>query len=348
MSDSPQQHDQETLNEPIAAAESGRTDQTEPELGEEGEVQEKRIEESREEQPNVSEERKADSASTQSINETNDDAAEVNEESGVKDIGKAEQDEQQGPVKENVDKSETDNIAENDVQATEPDQPSTSREPVASNVSADPSPAVSLTALRPLSPSSRTSTPPLTATSTAPAAKKFSSINVNKKFLSKTGSPSPSGPAGPTKLNPSVGKCSQHYVSSLAHVSGRPISSPIPIAAPSSRLLSTTLTTVTSKPSVSPQPPSSSSTSSPWAKTALPASDSSTSGLQQAGTYKRGTPLVSSGPMGQGQGISSSKPAWRAVNDGRRGGPGMGMSRDFPTASEVAEGKFPDLVLCKS
>jgi hypothetical protein len=43
-------------------------------------------------------------------------------------------------------------------------------------------------------------------------------------------------------------------------------------------------------------------------------------------------------PMGQGQGIAASRPAWRAVNaDGNRlvGG----MSRDFPTASEVAQGE---------
>jgi hypothetical protein len=45
--------------------------------------------------------------------------------------------------------------------------------------------------------------------------------------------------------------------------------------------------------------------------------------------------------MGSGQGIAS-KPAWRAVGaDGRRAG--MGVNRDFPTASEVAEGEpIPD------
>lgn len=42
--------------------------------------------------------------------------------------------------------------------------------------------------------------------------------------------------------------------------------------------------------------------------------------------------------MGQGQGLGSARPAWRAVNaDGKR--PAVGMSRDFPTAKEVAEGK---------
>jgi hypothetical protein len=70
------------------------------------------------------------------------------------------------------------------------------------NVSAEPSPAVSHMALHPDS-SSRTSTPPLAAN--APA-KKFSAINVNKKFLSKTGtSPSPSAVGPAAKLNPLAG-----------------------------------------------------------------------------------------------------------------------------------------------
>lgn len=64
-----------------------------------------------------------------------------------------------------------------------------------------PSPSLTHNSLRPLSPSSRTSTPPLTGT-LAPAAKKFSASNVNKKFLSKTGTtPSPSNASPATKLN---------------------------------------------------------------------------------------------------------------------------------------------------
>lgn len=204
MSDSPQQHAQEILNEPTPVAESGGTDSSAHKSGEEGKVQEKIVEEVHKEHPDVSEEKKAGTTTTQTIGQVVETAVNADEKTGVNHAGTADQDEQRNVVKENV-ATDTDNIAEKDVQA-ETVQPSTSDEPVASNISADPSPAVSLTALRPLSPASRTSTPPLTATSTAPAAKKFSSINVNKKFLSKTGSPSPSGPAGPTKLNPSAGK----------------------------------------------------------------------------------------------------------------------------------------------
>lgn len=73
---------------------------------------------------------------------------------------------------------------------------------------AAPSPSVTHTSLRPASPSSRTSTPPLTGTA-APVAKKFSAINVNKKFLSKTGStPSPSNASTNVKLNPMSSQCS--------------------------------------------------------------------------------------------------------------------------------------------
>ena len=55
--------------------------------------------------------------------------------------------------------------------------------------------------IRSQSPSSRTSTPPLVAGTSAPAAKKFSSVNVNKKFLSKTASPAAGSPSISAKLN---------------------------------------------------------------------------------------------------------------------------------------------------
>ena len=42
---------------------------------------------------------------------------------------------------------------------------------------------------------------------------------------------------------------------------------------------------------------------------------------------------------GSGDSQGSARPAWRAVNaDGKR--TAMGMSRDFPTAKEVAEGEL--------
>ncbi|KAL1406087.1 hypothetical protein Q8F55_007770 [Vanrija albida] len=88
---------------------------------------------------------------------------------------------------------------------------------------------VSATLARVPTPSSRTSTPPLTAAATK---KKFSSVSVNKEFLSKAASPVPA----PAKLV-------------------RPVAAAAPIQSTSSKLLSTKLTTVpSSKPSASPKP----------------------------------------------------------------------------------------------
>ena len=345
MSDLPERHDQDNSAN-TKLEESGGKGQAEAVPAEEvqagREKQEVQVSEPVVGQDtSVPEEKKADvDAATESqttvigAGQKEDSLPETQAESTAEKANDERTEDVEGKVEEKVESGDAIAASEREVKISESEQAPKSNEPVSTSVSADPSPAVSLAALRPLSPSSRTSTPPLTSTTTAPAAKKFSAMNVNKKFLSKTGSPSPAGASAATKLNPLASKSlCQHAGSpvSPAHASGRPISSPVPIAAPSSRLLSTTLTTVTSKPSVSPQPPSSSSTSSPWARPALPASDSSSSNT------KRGTSFSSTAPMGSGQGIAS-KPAWRAVGaDGRRAG--MGVNRDFPTASEVAEGK---------
>lgn len=63
--------------------------------------------------------------------------------------------------------------------------------------------APSSSSARAPSPLSRTSTPPLGPGSAA-GPKKFSSVNVNKKFLSKTGSPAPTSGVKITSLN---GQC---------------------------------------------------------------------------------------------------------------------------------------------
>ncbi|KAK8843450.1 hypothetical protein IAR55_007107 [Kwoniella newhampshirensis] len=184
--------------------------------------------------------------------------------------------------------------------------------------------------IRAVTPSSRTSTPPLG--SGVPAKKKFSSVNVNQKFLSKAGSPAP--------------------VAGAVKIASLNSASPVSIASSSSRLLSTKLTTVPSlKPSTSPKPPgtTSSASSSPWAKPVLPSATSAESTPavtpatlhQPAPTRARvlgttTTPTI----MGAGLGITASapKPAWKAVaGESRR--TGMGLSRDFPTAMEVQEGK---------
>ncbi|WVR09191.1 hypothetical protein IAU60_006253 [Kwoniella sp. DSM 27419] len=186
--------------------------------------------------------------------------------------------------------------------------------------------------VRAATPSSRTSTPPLG--SSALAKKKFSSVNVNQKFLSKAGSPAPTaGAVKPATLN------------------GRPAASPVPIAATSSRLLSTKLTTVpTSKSSTSPNPPNSSSaSSSPWAKPAVPIPPAdSTSPAAASATLHQPAPqrarvlgsITTPPVMGAGVGIAAApKPAWRAVSGEPRKS-GLKMSQDFPTAKEVADGKM--------
>lgn len=173
-------------------------------------------------------------------------------------------------------------------------------------------------------PSSRTSTPPV------PSKKKFSSVSVTKEFLSKAVSPVPA----PAKL----GKFSKHTV--LHGLSARSLTAVRPApAAPSQstpKLLSSKLTTVpSSKPSTSPNPAGSaapsSSTSSPWAK---PAVLDSSMPLQHPAPTRGGLPNVS---MGSGHGLG--KRAWGPIsaNESRRMGPGI--SRDFPTAKEVAEGR---------
>lgn len=341
MSDLPERHDQDNSAN-TKLEESGGKGQAEAVPAEEVQAGREKQEEQVSEpvvgqDTSVPEEKKADSDAATASQTTVIGASPKEDnlpESQAETTTEKAHDERTEDAEEKVESGDAIAASEREVKQSESEQAPRSNEPVSTNVSADPSPAISLAALRPLSPSSRTSTPPLTSTTTAPAAKKFSAMNVNKKFLSKTGSPSPAGASAATKLNPLASKSiCQHAGSPVnpAHASGRPISSPVPIAAPSSRLLSTTLTTVTSKPSVSPQPPSSSSTSSPWARPVLPASDSSSSNT------KRGTSFSSTAPMGSGQGIAS-KPAWRAVGaDGRRAG--MGVNRDFPTASEVAEGK---------
>ena len=60
--------------------------------------------------------------------------------------------------------------------------------------------SISSSAMRPSTPLSRTSTPPLGANAGTVGARKFSRVNVNKKFLSKGASPVVGSPASTTKL----------------------------------------------------------------------------------------------------------------------------------------------------
>jgi hypothetical protein len=209
MSDLPEQHDQEKPAD-IKLEESGGKEQAETKQAEEvqggEEKQEKQVKEPVVEQdPSVTEEKKADVDGPTKLETPEIEASQKEEE--VKDkqaetTVEKTQDERTETVEEKVEGGDKVAASEKEVKQPESEQAPKSNEPLSTNVSADPSPAISLAALRPLSPSSRTSTPPLTATTTAPAAKKFSAMNVNKKFLSKTGSPSPAGASAATKLNP--------------------------------------------------------------------------------------------------------------------------------------------------
>ena len=212
------------------------------------------------------------------------------------------------------------------------------------------SPAPSNPLLRPPTPSSRTSTPPLSASSNL-APRKFSSINVNKKFLSKTASPAAVASPTSAKLGSLSGEYALDGSGDVTHKTlGRPAASPVPISSASSRLLSTKLTTVpSSKSSISPNPPSSAGapgnvSSSPWAKPAAPITIETPADSQ---TLHQPTPrqvrtLTSTIPaaMGSGLGIGTSapRPAWRQVPAEGRLAPG-GISRDFPTTNEIAEGE---------
>ncbi|GMK59313.1 hypothetical protein CspeluHIS016_0703280 [Cutaneotrichosporon spelunceum] len=172
-------------------------------------------------------------------------------------------------------------------------------------------PPVVASAVRVPTPSSRTSTPPL-----APhAKKKFSSVSVTKEFLSKAASPVPA----PAKLvRPAV-------VATAAQTT--------------SKLLSTKLTTVpSSKPTTSPKPAAAGSTtapSAPWAKPAVLAEVAPA--LQHPAPTRTAVPNVA---MGSGQGLgSAARRAWGSVGASERRGPLTGLSREFPTAKEVADGK---------
>ncbi|BEI99521.1 hypothetical protein CcaverHIS631_0405640 [Cutaneotrichosporon cavernicola] len=172
-------------------------------------------------------------------------------------------------------------------------------------------PPVVASAVRVPTPSSRTSTPPLAAH----AKKKFSSVSVTKEFLSKAASPVPA----PAKLV-------------------RPAAVATP-AQTTSKLLSSKLTTVpSSKPSTSPKPPASGSASAPsapWAKPVAPFEAAPT--LQHPAPTRTAMPNVA---MGSGQGLgAAARRAWGSVGASERRGPPTGLSREFPTAKEVADGK---------
>ncbi|TYJ55297.1 hypothetical protein B9479_004019 [Cryptococcus floricola] len=154
---------------------------------------------------------------------------------------------------------------------------------------------------------SGTSTPPLGPL----PKKKFAAINVNQKFLQKTASPVPA--PGAVKTN------------------GRQTASPVPILPAPSRHLSTKLNTMTAKPPPAPAPPPTTN-SSPWAK---PANVAEGDTLHQPAPTKLRVGGVLP-PAATGASAANTSNAWRTS-----AGPPkhFGLTRDFPTAKEVADSK---------
>ena len=207
------------------------------------------------------------------------------------------------------------------------------------------------TMLRPHTPASRNSTPPLIALAKKSSSVKFSSINVTKEFLRKQAIPSSGTSFSTTKSGSLNGQAALKRSYMLINTCGQSAASPVPIPSASSRLLSAKLITVPiSKSSTSPHPPSSTSAqgpaaSSPWAKPSIPVTSEVPKDPQilHQPAPKHGRTLAStvSTVMGSGQGIgaaAASKPAWRQVQaEGKRAV--LGISREFPTTNEIAEGR---------
>ncbi|KAE8543435.1 hypothetical protein D1P53_000147 [Cryptococcus gattii VGV] len=170
-------------------------------------------------------------------------------------------------------------------------------------------------------PTAKDSNPP---PAPPPKKKLFTSLNVNQKFLSKSTTPAPT--PGPQKQQ-----------------NGRQ-ASPVPIPS-TSRQLSTKLHTMPiSKPSVSPNPPPSSTHSSPWAKPSVPTPSSSAAStlLHQPAPTRPGInasiPTTSAAAPLSG---TSGSTGTAARNVWRMGGLGLrsGMTTEFPTAKEAADGQ---------
>ncbi|WVQ81165.1 hypothetical protein IAT38_003287 [Cryptococcus sp. DSM 104549] len=251
-------------------------------------------------------------------------------------------------VAENAAKDPSEGPTAVDITTPAPEAPSSLAPPsdTAQPASSTATPAAASSILSPIvregSPASRTSTPPLG--SGLPAKKKFSSVNVNKQFLSKAASPAPA--AGATKTSA---------------LNGRPAASPVPITSSASRHLSTKLSTIpaSSKPTPSPSLPAPSLSSSPWAKPSPtpgdPAFPQPADTLHQPaptkprlGSFGAGLGGVGQGGLGIAQAAAAGRSAWKVVGGEARGqgsiggiggGANAGLSRDFPTAKEVADGQ---------
>ncbi|WVN87656.1 uncharacterized protein L203_102840 [Cryptococcus depauperatus CBS 7841] len=143
-----------------------------------------------------------------------------------------------------------------------------------------------------------------------PLKKKFTSVNLNQKFLSKATSPaSASGTVKPPN--------------------GRQSASPVPIASSSSRHLSTKLVTVpVVKPAASPNSTPPTSSASPWA---TPSAQNNATQLHQP------APIAAASAAGVSNVASVNKMAWKTPT--MTAGRPLGIARDFPTAKEVADGQ---------
>lgn len=107
--------------------------------------------------------------------------------------------------------TEVEDVAKNDIDGPTPAddvsedkeaQPTDAKAPATEQDDQTAGPANSTPIVRAPTPSSRTSTPPLHATgSSASASKKFTSVSVTKKFLTKAASPAVGTPTATSKLS---------------------------------------------------------------------------------------------------------------------------------------------------
>jgi serine/arginine repetitive matrix protein 2 len=203
--------------------------------------------------------------------------------------------------------------------------------------------------------------PVITAAASAPTSgpsshpKRFSAVNINKKFLEKNSSASASNQPSPSSVvaKPGGTVC-ESSIFIFYRVNLEPRTNPArPAVQPSashSRLVTTKLTAT---------PPYSSNSGSSWSRpsSATPPAPSSSSQsnapppgplisapqLPQAGKViqpqPRATTSNASASGSQKDGSGNSKPAWGNLRNAAP--PAQTTTTDFPTAAEVAQGNHP-------
>jgi hypothetical protein len=203
------------------------------------------------------------------------------------------------------------------------------------------------------------------------APKKFSTVNINKKFLGKTSASPVAGAAPPNVLGAkptgALGSLSEYRIKKTSAETGgqrlifviclvvRPSISPNPSSTSTPKLTSAKLTSVISskpgtgllssapavgwaKPSPRPSPGLSPSNDHSMLSSPASATEILRPTPSALGSLKRGQLTTPSTGLGMGMG-SKMKKEWAPIASGE--GFRSGLGREFPTAGEVIEGKRP-------